>query len=129
VALDIPDDEPIVSILNRGHPAPLLFSGDHLTELAARVPALPLGLGELSRTEENVETFPFKPGDMLLLYTDGLTEARDTRGSFYPLTERVAGWAGADPATLINRLCDDLIGYVGGRLSDDAAIIAIQRSA
>jgi serine phosphatase RsbU (regulator of sigma subunit) len=127
VAVDVPDDEPVVSILNRGHPAPLLLRENCVVELNARVPALPLGLGALSPAGEDVETFPFAPGDLLLLYTDGLIEARDERGRFYPLAERVSAWAGADPASLIDGLRDDLAAHVGGRLGDDAAMIAIQR--
>jgi serine phosphatase RsbU (regulator of sigma subunit) len=129
VAVDIPDDEPVVHVINRGHPAPLLLSEDRVTELTAREPALPLGLGALSPTGGKVECFPFAPGDLLLLYTDGLIEARDADGRFYPLTERVAAWPRTDPADLISRLRDDLIAHVDGRLGDDAAMIAIQRCA
>jgi serine phosphatase RsbU (regulator of sigma subunit) len=127
VAVDIPDDQPLVRVLNRGHPSPLLLRDGSVIELAARVPALPLGLGRLSPTEEDVETFPLLPGDLLLLYTDGLIEARDTAGRFYPLAERVAAWTGADPDTLIARLREDLTAHVGGRLSDDTAMIAVRR--
>ncbi|WP_329236072.1 serine/threonine-protein phosphatase [Actinoallomurus sp. NBC_01490] len=129
VAVDIPDDRPVVHIINRGHPAPLLLSGGHVIELAAREPALPLGLGGLAHVGGNVESFPFERGDLLLLYTDGLIEARDAGGRFYPLAERVAGWPRTDPAGLITRLCEDLTAHVDGRLGDDAAMIAIQRSA
>lgn len=129
VAVDIPDGEPVVHIINRGHPAPLLLSGDQVIELTAREPALPLGLGGLARIEGKVESFPFAPGDLLLLYTDGLIEARDAGGRFYPLAERIASWPRTDPADLVARLRDDLIAYVAGRLGDDAAMMAIQRSA
>ncbi|GLY92177.1 PP2C family protein-serine/threonine phosphatase [Actinoallomurus iriomotensis] len=129
VAVDIPDDEPIVHIINRGHPAPLLLSGDRVVELTAREPALPLGLGGLARTGGKADSFPFAPGDLLLLYTDGVIEARDAGGRFYPLAERVAGWPRTDPGGLIARLRDDLTAHVRGRLGDDAAMIAILRSA
>jgi serine phosphatase RsbU (regulator of sigma subunit) len=128
VALDILDNDPVVQVVNRGHPPPLLLSDGHLTELHARRPALPLGLGELSRTGDDVETFTFKPGDVLLLYTDGFIEARDGHGRFYPLAERVTDWAQPDPARLVNRLCQDVLAHVGGRLNDDAAMIAIERT-
>lgn len=38
------------------------------------------------------ETFAFKAGDVLLLYTDGVVEARDQAGVFYPMEERLAAW-------------------------------------
>lgn len=131
VALDILDNDPTVRILNRGHPAPLLLSKDCVTELKADRPALPLGLGDLGDPAQaggDIATFAFNAGDLLLLYTDGLIEARDVRGRFYPLAERVAGWGERDPGVLIGRLCDDLLAYVGGHLDDDAAMIAIERA-
>jgi serine phosphatase RsbU (regulator of sigma subunit) len=128
VALDIPDDDPAVHIVSRGHPPPLLLAAHGVTELVARRPALPLGLGALAEMADHVETFPFGAGDLLLLYTDGVIEARDADGRFYPLAERVTRWTRDDPAVLIARLRDDLLTYVGGRLGDDAAVIAIERA-
>jgi serine phosphatase RsbU (regulator of sigma subunit) len=128
VGLDILDNDPIVHVVNRGHPPPLLLSDRHVTELHALHPALPLGLGELYPTGDDVETFPFKTGDVLLLYTDGLIEARDAHGLFYPLVERVTKWVETDPARLVSRLREDVLAHVGGRLNDDAAVIAIQRT-
>jgi serine phosphatase RsbU (regulator of sigma subunit) len=128
VALDIPDDDPAVHIVSRGHPPPLLLAGQHVTELVARRPALPLGLGALAEMADHIETFPFGAGDLLLLYTDGVIEARDAAGRFYPLAERVTGWTRDDPGILIARLRDDLLDHVGGHLGDDAAVIAIERA-
>jgi serine phosphatase RsbU (regulator of sigma subunit) len=125
--LDIPDDQPVVHIINRGHPPPLLLHDGRVTELHTSHPAPPLGLGTLAPAGHDVDTFPFAAGDLLLLYTDGVIEARDAAGRFYPLAERVAAWAESDPASLIKRLHDDLRAYAGGHLDDDAAVVAVER--
>lgn len=39
-----------------------------------------------------VDVFAFEAGDTLLLFTDGVIEARDRGGDFYPLAERAAQW-------------------------------------
>jgi serine phosphatase RsbU (regulator of sigma subunit) len=89
-------------------------------------PALPLRLMSLGDTSGAERTVPLQPGDALLLYTDGVTEARDARREFYPLEERVAEVAarggGAD-GDLLDRLRDDLVRYVGAPLDDDAALL------
>lgn len=73
------------------------------------------------------ETFAFEPGDIALLYTDGVIEARDPNGTFYPLVERVAGKSGKGPDALLAHLCADLLHHAGGYLDDDAAMVAIER--
>ncbi|MFE9313440.1 SpoIIE family protein phosphatase [Streptomyces sp. NPDC006706] len=65
---------------------------------------------------------------MLLLYTDGVVEARDESGTFYRLAERLAQWGERTPDDLLRRLRRDLLAYVGGRLTDDAAAIAVMRT-
>ena len=85
-----------VRLLNCGHPAPLLVSGG-LARLAEPVEAgLPLGLSGLTAGEQRKEyTVPFGPDDRMLFYTDGISEARDKSGAFYPLERRGAllgGW-------------------------------------
>lgn len=126
--LDIPDEEPCVRILNRGHPSPLLLTGGRVIELMAARPAPPLGLGDLSTADAHVDTFPFDPGDVLFLYTDGVIEARDASGAFYPLRERLLAWAEDDPERLVDRLHEDLCAYVEKRLDDDVAVIAVKRT-
>jgi serine phosphatase RsbU (regulator of sigma subunit) len=76
-----------------------------------------------------VETFPFATGDRLVLYTDGVIEARDRSGAFYPLAERLPAWKGTDAEGLVGWIRDDLLAYVGGRLPDDAAIVVAERRA
>jgi hypothetical protein len=110
VILDIPDDQPVVHLVNCGHPPP------------------PLGLGALTNTPYDVVTFPLEPEDLLLLYTDGIIEARDHSGVFYPLVDRAPQWAGHDPDAFLNNLWRDVWGYVGQAPEDDIALIALRRA-
>ncbi|MFD3484328.1 PP2C family protein-serine/threonine phosphatase [Streptomyces sp. NPDC058665] len=87
---DIPDGEQAVHVVNMGHPPPLVIHEAAATPLLVRRPAPPLGLGGLGEASYVEEIFPFRRGDFLLLYTDGVSEARDGEGDFYPLAERAA---------------------------------------
>jgi serine phosphatase RsbU (regulator of sigma subunit) len=131
--VDIPDGEPVARLIVCGHPPPLLLRQGAAATLTVRRPAPPLGLGglgglgALAGCSYVPEIFPFAPGDLLLLYTDGVTEARDEQGIFYPLAERAAAWADCAPAQLIRNITADLRAYVPGALGDDMAMIAVQR--
>ncbi len=110
-----------------GHPAPLLLSPAHAVTAPSLHPAPPLGVGGIAPADYTVDVFSFEAGDTLLLYTDGVIEARDRDGVFYPLAERAAQWIESSPETLLHHLRRDLLTHVGGRLGDDAALIAIHR--
>lgn len=125
--LDVPDREPALHMINCGHPPPLLLRGDQVGLLEVRHPAPPLGLTEFVESQLFPETFAFEPGDIVLLYTDGVIEARDRNGTFYPLEERVVGKSGKGPDVLLAHLCADLLHHAGGHLDDDAAMVAIER--
>ncbi|MEU6966470.1 PP2C family protein-serine/threonine phosphatase [Kitasatospora aureofaciens] len=127
VLLDIPDDTEFVHLIDCGHPPPLLLRPEGVTTLSTRNPAPPLGLGELAPVTYEVQTFPFLPGDRLLIYTDGVIEARDAQRRFYPLTDRVTAWQTERPAVLLNHLRRDLLTHVGHRLDDDAAMVVVER--
>ncbi|MFD7438245.1 PP2C family protein-serine/threonine phosphatase [Streptomyces sp. NPDC059861] len=130
VLVDIPDDEPIVHLVSCGHPPPLLVrSGGTVTTLNVADPAPPLGLavGAASALSYVPASFPFRDGDRLVLYTDGVTEARDPGGRFYPLAERVAMRANHQPGPLVDAITADLRDHAGGRLVDDMALVVAQR--
>ncbi|MET9654297.1 PP2C family protein-serine/threonine phosphatase [Streptomyces sp. JL2001] len=129
LVLDIPDDEPVLRLVNCGHPPPLLLGAGGVTPLETADPSPPLGLSGVIAPDVTVETFPFDVGDVLLLYTDGVVEARDRTRAFYPLTDRLTAWVGEDPPTLLDRLKADLRAYAGGHLGDDAALLAVERLA
>jgi serine phosphatase RsbU (regulator of sigma subunit) len=125
--IEVPDTEPTLHLVSSGHPPPLLLRGGRVLTLQPDEVAPPLGLGLLSASDLAPTTFPFEPGDVLLLYTDGVIEARDRTGTFYDLPERLHQWAGEDVDTLVESLREDLFDHVGGRLDDDTAVIAIER--
>lgn len=129
--LEVPDDEPAIRLVDRGHPPPLLLRDGRVLTLNPAHTGPPLGLGELGEpasAEHRDDRFPFEPGDILLLYTDGALEARDRGGRFYPFAERVRAWRGGSPDALIRYLRNDLLAHVHQNLGDDAALVAIQRT-
>ncbi|CAM5653982.1 Membrane protein OS=Kitasatospora aureofaciens OX=1894 GN=GCM10010502_22850 PE=4 SV=1 [Kitasatospora aureofaciens] len=127
VLAEIPDDEPVVRIVNCGHPPPLLIDRGRISELAPCDPSPPFNLGVLLGGDYPVDVEPFRPGDQLLLYTDGVTETRDRTGAFYPLTQRVREWTGLPPRELLNHLHRDLVAYSGAALDDDIAVLVAHR--
>ncbi|MEU6656816.1 PP2C family protein-serine/threonine phosphatase [Streptomyces sp. NPDC046900] len=128
--IDIPDEVPEVHILNCGHPPPLRLHAGRVAALAPGQHALPLGMCLPGAPGGSVDTFPFAPGDMMVLYTDGVSEARDSADRFYPLDERLSAWKDADtPSDLILRLRKDIVAYCGGTFQDDAALVVVRREA
>ncbi|MFD8219537.1 PP2C family protein-serine/threonine phosphatase [Streptomyces sp. NPDC059697] len=126
--LEIPDDAAIVRMTSCGHPAPLLLNPEHSVAALRLHPAPPLGVGVLGPSARTLDVFTFEAGETLLLYTDGVVEARNQRGDFYPFAERAAQWIECGPEPLLRHIRRDLLAHVGGRLGDDAALIAIRRA-
>ncbi|WP_220503863.1 PP2C family protein-serine/threonine phosphatase [Microbispora sp. H13382] len=126
---EIPDAEPKVHVIACGHPPPLLLRGNRVLTLQPDQVAPPLGLELLTESEPRPATFPFEPGDILLLYTDGVIEARDRTGTFFDLPAHLGERAGEDAGTLVERLRERLFEHVNGHLHDDTAMIAVERLA
>ncbi|MFJ8583483.1 PP2C family protein-serine/threonine phosphatase [Streptomyces sp. NPDC093595] len=111
-----------VRVLSCGHPAPLLVSGDGAREVALE-PGAPLGLGLAEFRPPPAVVVPLGPKDVLLAHTDGVTEARDATGSFYPLAARVPRDA-ESPVELVRSVWRDLSAYAGV-IGDDVALLAL----
>ena len=108
-----------------GHPPPLLVHADGTGEFLQVPAGLPLGLGG---SHDSV-SLPWSTGDRLLLYTDGVSEARGPDGEFLPLLS-VAPVIGR--ATL-HEAMEEFVGTVrehvpGGELSDDAALVLLENA-
>ncbi|WP_432922389.1 PP2C family protein-serine/threonine phosphatase [Microbispora sp. CA-135349] len=125
--VEIPDTEPTVNVIACGHPPPLLLRGNRVLTLQPDQVGPPLGLELLKASEPRPATYPFGPGDVLLLYTDGVIEARDRTGEFFDLPARLGERAGDDVDTLVERIREHLFLHVDGRPDDDTVMIAIER--
>lgn len=91
--VEIPHGDSRIEILNCGHPPPLLLNRGELRALEPTTPSPLLNLAELIGDHYTIDTFDFAPGDLLLLYTDGIAEARARDGRFFPL----AAWMRQQP--------------------------------
>ncbi|WP_328872677.1 serine/threonine-protein phosphatase [Streptomyces sp. NBC_00287] len=116
-----------------GHDPPLVIGPSGVRQLPPGE-ALPLGLGELTGTPEppSVLRSPLAPGETVLLTTDGVTEARDAIGTFYPLADEVARAVAADPRLaeprlLVSFVRDGTLRHCGGLLADDTTVFAVRR--
>ncbi|MFB7506886.1 SpoIIE family protein phosphatase [Streptomyces broussonetiae] len=73
---------PHIRLTSCGHPPSLLLRpGEAITVLLH--PAPPLGAGSTGPQDYTLDVFSFEVGDILLLYADGVIEARDPVGGFY----------------------------------------------
>jgi serine phosphatase RsbU (regulator of sigma subunit) len=116
--------------VSAGHPAPLLLRGGRLVKTLEVTPSPPLGLGlAAGPPAEGRESL--EPGDMVLLYTDGLTEARRPGGGLFTaerlgeFIEREAASGHAAPETL-RRLRTAIIERGAGALHDDATAVLVE---
>ncbi|MFE9483985.1 PP2C family protein-serine/threonine phosphatase [Streptomyces spororaveus] len=125
---EVPPGGGVLRLLNRGHPEPLLLHGNgELAVLTPVEPALPLGMGELGGWPDLVQEWAFPAGTTLLLYTDGLTEARDGAGDFYDPAARLRGRIFPGPQALLSALSSDVRRHTGGGATDDMALLAVGR--
>jgi serine phosphatase RsbU (regulator of sigma subunit) len=117
-----------LELVNCGHAPPLVVRGSEgVVEVEPAQPAPPLGLRALTDRTPDLQVLPFADGDQLLLYTDGVTEARDRGRAFYPLAEGFARHLSEEPVRTLGALHDELLAHVGGRLHDDAALLLIRK--
>jgi sigma-B regulation protein RsbU (phosphoserine phosphatase) len=117
-----------VEICNGGHPPPLVVRREAIASVAST--GLPLGL--FCSSEYTVTKYVLAPGDVLLLYSDGLSEARDRSGAEYG-AQRIAEVArrghGLPPRALVDACLKDLLTFAGGTpRADDLTVMAIRRS-
>ncbi|MEI6302754.1 MAG: SpoIIE family protein phosphatase [Betaproteobacteria bacterium] len=116
------------SFANAGHNPPLLLNAGGDRDFLKVKKGLVAGIIEDSRYP--LDTLQFAPGDGLLLYTDGVTEAMDAQGAFYTeerllATVREDAWA--DPRAMVDRVRASLRGFVqDAPQADDITMLCLR---
>lgn len=117
-----------LSFVNAGHEPPLYLpsSGSEVTELSSS--GIPVGALPAARYKEH--GLRLSSGDRLLLYTDGVTEARGDKDFFglEALKNFLVAKRHEPPSEFIAQLMDHLKDYSNGHLRDDVAIMLISAS-
>ena len=120
--------------LSAGHLEPLVLREGRAVRILEVAPVLPFGLGAdfaPTDTAAAVGYEQLQPGDLLLLYTDGVTEARSPEGDFFGLDRLVDMVvrnlaAGLPAPETMRRVVRALLEHQSGDLSDDATIVLVQ---
>jgi serine phosphatase RsbU (regulator of sigma subunit) len=127
VLVSVPPGSAQAEVVNCGHPSPLLLHRGAVSALDPPEPSPPLGLLDLAKDSVPVYKVDFEPGDQILLYTDGITEARDEEGAFYRL-EQDEGWTvHQEPDPILDHVLRAVRAHAGPRLNDDIALLAVKR--
>ncbi|GHB21641.1 MULTISPECIES: PP2C family protein-serine/threonine phosphatase [Streptomyces] len=121
------DGDERVQAVNCGHLPPRLLHGGTASAVPLHRTSVPLGMADLSGEARAAEWFAFPEHASILLFTDGVTEARDGAGAFYPLDERLEAWARREPRQLLEALQADLEAFSGGVRRDDVAVLVLCR--
>lgn len=114
--------------INAGHVLPMLVrNGTYAGQLLCR-PSIPFGLGG---PVKEVAEQTLQPGDRVLFYTDGITEARSTDGSFfgdYRLSDLLvrASLENLPVQETVRHLADSIIGFSSVGLHDDATMLLME---
>lgn len=115
--------------VNCGHPWPYRLSAGGVARLSRADPLPPLGPFPLPADPAPAPLGRLLPGETLVLYTDGVEDARDARGRFFPLTAvltEVAGNGPISPRTVLRTVFTRLLRHNAGRPTDDAAVCVLR---
>ncbi len=117
-----------MEICNAGHCPPLVLRAGKITRIETT--GLPLGL--FCNGQYSCQCLNLDPGDFLVLYTDGLSESRNSFEEEYGedrLSALVERSATLPPESLISAILDDVAVFAGGMpASDDLAVMVVRRT-
>jgi serine phosphatase RsbU (regulator of sigma subunit) len=127
--LDLDVRTGLLNWVSAGHLPPLLIRHDRQVKLPPARPATPLGL-RFTDGHAPVHTLQLEPGDQLVLYTDGVVEARklgqffsDERLADFVVRASASGHAGPE---VLRRLIQSVLAHQDGELQDDATLMLVE---
>ncbi len=108
-----------------GHTPPLILGAEGVRRLESHG----MVLGALPDIRYEQATTRLGPRECLVLYTDGLTEARSAAGEFYGearLISFLGGLSATRPSELAQRIANELMDFSSARLRDDVAVLVLR---
>jgi serine phosphatase RsbU (regulator of sigma subunit) len=128
VYIEITPDSGLIRTLNAGHLPPIAITKKSIEEMQRGAPALGI-LPDANYEEQRIE---LRSGEVMLVYSDGLIEARDERGQFFGearLMELLPKLRGLSADAMGSRLLGELGRFVGdAQPSDDLSFILLKRT-
>jgi len=122
-----------ITLCRAGHDAPLLYDAKTRAVRKLNPPGMALGIdsGDVFERITHDFTFRMESADCLILYTDGVTEALDSKGDEYgikQMTQSIQAAAHEGAAAIRKRLTDDLLAFIGNHpQNDDITLIVIRK--
>ena len=125
--LEINSDSNEIRFVNAGHFPPLVTGHGHITEMDKGAPAL----GIMVDSEFSEERYQLDSGDIFVVYSDGVTEARNDEGVFFgedrlmELLPKIDGLTATRAGNIILESVDMFI--ADARATDDLSLIILKR--
>ncbi len=121
--VDVPSGA--TALINAGHLPPLILRVGRCQRvpLEAQPP-----LGMFARTTYRPQRFDLLPGDRLVLFTDGITEATSDAGTTYGearLVDLLLATRSIPPAETVRLVTSDALSHRAGQLNDDATVVVL----
>jgi serine phosphatase RsbU (regulator of sigma subunit)/PAS domain-containing protein len=119
------DDSLLVTVASAGHPGPVLIRPDGRMRML-NGGGMPLGL--FPDAEPGTQDVELSQGDLLFLFTDGVTEARSPEMAYFEdrLTDELAALAGRPPAEIIGAMQALVVEFSMDELRDDMTMLALR---
>jgi serine phosphatase RsbU (regulator of sigma subunit) len=114
----------VLDLADAGHPPPAVVRSDGRVELVGDNGVL---VGVFPETDYRTVTVTLHPGDLCLMYTDGVTEARGPRGELGQdgLLQVLPTCAGMEPGALVEHIEQTVMEHLDGAAHDDIALLAL----
>lgn len=119
----------LLTYVNAGHNPPLIVRANNTSSAVIRLEGEGLPVGVFAESEYREFSCPLYPGDLLLGYTDGITEARNPAGEQWGtagLEALLSGYAGGEPAQTMAAILKGLRDFTGTwAVEDDLTMVVI----